>query len=835
MSIVGSAGSGLGGAGDIGGALGSFYSQTIDQSLRFEDGDSAHLSRNPDANSSNGRNLNTTSFWVKRGNLGSTQMMYAVGSSFPSNHNDSSIIQFLSDDTLRYRTESAGSATSQLDTTRVFRDVSSWYHIHLIFDRDNSTEADRLKLYINGVRETVFDTANYPTTSQNSQFTNNKLTYIGRSTANYFDGYIAEFVSIDSAAVSHDSFGELKDGIWIPKDISSGLTYGDNGFRLTFEATGTATTAQDTTAQTNIGDDQSGLGNNFAVSGLVASDVVPDSPTNNFAVLNTLYNNASSGVTYSEGNLKIATTNTGYYATATNFIPNTGKWYAEFHAGDANPLIGITRGTGVKATSSLYITTGSTNHVAYYGNNGYLYNNGTNQLTADSGKTMSAGDIIGVTIDYEAGEAKWYKNNSLMYTASSLTLTDITFAVSDLSNSLSTTVIANFGQDSSFAGNKTSGSAAASDANGQGDFFYTPPSGFLAMCSSNLSEPAIIDASEYFNTVLYTGNSGTQSITGVGFQPDWVWGKNRGNTYNHVMYDSVRGVENRLEITATSTETVKDDGVTAFGTDGFSVGDDGALNENAKGIVAWNWKAGTAFSNDASATSVGTIDSAGRVDTTAGFSIIGYSGTSSAGTIAHGLGKVPSMYIVKSRTNGTFWAVYHSDLTGHATTYLDLDNSVKEQTGQTHWNSTAPTNEVFSVNTQGSVNDSSHTYIAYCFADIEGYSSAGVYKGNGNANGTYVHTGFRPAWILVKRSDSNTGSYWWIHDNKRNTTANGNDTDATLHANANTAESGLIDCETDFLSNGFKIRNTANQANNSSGTYIYLAFAEQPFKYANAK
>ena len=160
-------------------------------------------------------------------------------------------------------------------------------------------------------------------------------------------------------------------------------------------------------------------------------------------------------MTYSEGNLKIATTNSGYYATATNFIPNTGKWYAEFHAGDANPLIGITRGTGVAATSSLYITTGSTNHVAYYGANGYLYNNGTNQLIADSGKTISSGDIIGVTIDYEAGEAKWYKNNSLMYTASSLTLTDITFAVSDLSNSLSTTIIANFGQDSSFAGNKT--------------------------------------------------------------------------------------------------------------------------------------------------------------------------------------------------------------------------------------------------------------------------------------------------------------------------------------------------------------------------------------------
>tara|TARA_R110002073_G_scaffold77915_2_gene188317 strand:- start:821 stop:3283 length:2463 start_codon:yes stop_codon:yes gene_type:complete len=820
MSIVGSAGSGLGGVGDIGGALGSFYSHTIGQSLRFEDGDSAHLSRNPDANSSNGRNLNTTSFWVKRGNLGSTQMMYAVGSSFPSNHNDSSVIQFLSDDTLRYRTEAAGSATSQLDTTRVFRDVSSWYHIHLIFDRDNSTETDRLRLYINGVRETVFDSADYPTTSENSHFTNNKITYIGRSTTNYFDGYIAEFVSIDSAAVSHDSFGELKDGIWIPKDISSGLTYGDNGFHLTFEATGTATTDQDTTAQTNIGDDQSGLGNNFAVSTLVASDVVPDSPTNNFAVMNVL---DKSSMTLSQGNLRPTPTG-DYKGVRGNFaIPLTGKWFFEARVttgGGGNitdQFIGIATDQNVLTGSSPYAQA-ATYGVLYKmaGSIGRLGSDAETGLAS-----FAAGDVLGVAINSTDNEVQFYKNGSTVGSAVALpSTTKNSFAF--FAGATSRSSVFNFGQDSTFNGAVSAGSAT----DGVGTF-QSLPTDFKALCTTNFDEPAIIDGSEYFNTVLYAGNSGTQAITGVGFQPDWVWNKVRNHTYSHASYDSIRGASKRLYQDHVYDEA-DESGLTSFDADGFTLGSAAGANATDKTYVSWNWLAG----GSAASNSDGTISSSISANPEAGFSIVSWSGTSSAGTVGHGLGKTPTMYIVKNRTGDYFWAVYHSGLANPTTSYIDLDNNVAQSTSQTHWNSTAPTDTVFSVNNQLSVNHSSHTYIAYCFADIEGYCKAGSYTGLNASDNTYVHLGFRPAWVMCKSYTQGGGGYdWVIYDNTRSPA---NPVSLNLEANNNIDDEAVRGVPIDFLSNGFKIRNSYSEVGSNKG-YIYLAFAEQPFKYSNAR
>tara|TARA_R110002072_G_scaffold194543_3_gene351885 strand:- start:821 stop:3283 length:2463 start_codon:yes stop_codon:yes gene_type:complete len=820
MSIVGSAGSGLGGVGDIGGALGSFYSHTIGQSLRFEDGDSAHLSRNPDANSSNGRNLNTTSFWVKRGNLGSTQMMYAVGSSFPSNHNDSSVIQFLSDDTLRYRTEAAGSATSQLDTTRVFRDVSSWYHIHLIFDRDNSTETDRLRLYINGVRETVFDSADYPTTSENSHFTNNKITYIGRSTTNYFDGYIAEFVSIDSAAVSHDSFGELKDGIWIPKDISSGLTYGDNGFHLTFEATGTATTDQDTTAQTNIGDDQSGLGNNFAVSTLVASDVVPDSPTNNFAVMNVL---DKSSMTLSQGNLRPTPTG-DYKGVRGNFaIPLTGKWFFEARVttgGGGNitdQFIGIATDQNVLTGSSPYAQA-ATYGVLYKmaGSIGRLGSDAETGLAS-----FAAGDVLGVAINSTDNEVQFYKNGSTVGSAVALpSTTKNSFAF--FAGATSRSSVFNFGQDSTFNGAVSAGSAT----DGVGTF-QSLPTDFKALCTTNFDEPAIIDGSEYFNTVLYAGNSGTQAITGVGFQPDWVWNKVRNHTYSHASYDSIRGASKRLYQDHVYDEA-DESGLTSFDADGFTLGSAAGANATDKTYVSWNWLAG----GSAASNSDGTISSSISANPEAGFSIVSWSGTSSAGTVGHGLGKTPTMYIVKNRTGDYFWAVYHSGLANPTTSYIDLDNNVAQSTSQTHWNSTAPTDTVFSVNNQLSVNHSSHTYIAYCFADIEGYCKAGSYTGLNASDNTYVHLGFRPAWVMCKSYTQGGGGYdWVIYDNTRSPA---NPVSLNLEANNNIDDEATRGVPIDFLSNGFKIRNSYSEVGSNKG-YIYLAFAEQPFKYSNAR
>ena len=329
--------------------------------------------------------------------------------------------------------------------------------------------------------------------------------------------------------------------------------------------------------------------------------------------------------------------------------------------------------------------------------------------------------------------------------------------------------------------------------------------------------------------MLYTGNGGTQSITGVGFQPDWVWFKSRSFEENHALYDSVRGATKDIRSDVTNAENTNSTGLTAFGSDGFSIGSVAFVNQNSATYAAWNWKAGTSFSNDASSTSVGSIDSAGSVNTDVGFSIISYTGTGSAGTVAHGLGVALQMIIVKNRSAADAWQVYHENIASDAQTdYLVLNTTAAAVDDAGRWNDTAPTTAVFSIGADVEVNTSSENYIAYCFASVDGYSKFGSYTGNGNADGTFVYTGFRPAFVMTKRTDS-TGS-WEMYDAKRigyNT--------ANYYVYAQGINADGTDIPFDILSNGFKRRSTGGSANASGGTYIYMAFAEQPFKYANAR
>jgi len=333
----------------------------------------------------------------------------------------------------------------------------------------------------------------------------------------------------------------------------------------------------------------------------------------------------------------------------------------------------------------------------------------------------------------------------------------------------------------------------------------------------------------YFQTKLYTGNGGTQSITLDGsenMQPDWVWLKKRNGTTSNHFYDSVRGATNALFSDQSDATYTASNLLTAFNTDGFTVGNDTGVNNNNDTFVAWNWKAGTSFSNDASATSVGTIDSAGSVSTTAGFSIISYTGTGSAGTVAHGLGSTLSLYIVKNRSSGAAWRVFVSSL--GADKILRLSTTHASSTDTNMWNNTLPTSSIFSIGTPAQVNTSGENYIAYCFAEKKGYSKFGSYTGNGNADGTFIYTGFKPAWGIFKRTD-NTAD-WYIYDNKRNTF---NVLDDRLEANNSDAEAadGGDGNTVDFLSNGFKLRGTGGSMND--GTFIYMCFAESPLVNSN--
>ena len=343
---------------------------------------------------------------------------------------------------------------------------------------------------------------------------------------------------------------------------------------------------------------------------------------------------------------------------------------------------------------------------------------------------------------------------------------------------------------------------------------------------------AIDKPTDYFNTKLTTGTGNSQAVTGVGFQPDWIWGKRRDSTGHHAVFDSVRGITKGLETNQTNPEFTTTDYYSSFDSDGFTIaaGAGGTGNGSGQTGVHWCWKAGTSFTNDASATSIGTIDSTGTFNNTSGFSIVSFTGNNTSGaTFKHGLNTTPAMVIVQNRnlTNNRDWVVYHQKLTS-ASYYVYL-NSSNGQAGtySNFWNDTAPNSSVITLGSGDSgTNGSGDTYIAYCFAEKKGYSKCGSYTGNGNNDGTFVHTGFKPAWILAKNSSASTN--WQILDNKRDTF---NTADNTLYPDGNFAEGNGGDI--DFLSNGFKVRNTTTDWNTSGQNIIYMAFAEAPLVNSN--
>jgi len=329
---------------------------------------------------------------------------------------------------------------------------------------------------------------------------------------------------------------------------------------------------------------------------------------------------------------------------------------------------------------------------------------------------------------------------------------------------------------------------------------------------------SIIDKpSDYFNTVLYTGTGATQSISGLNFQPDFTWIKGRSGATDHALYDAVRGTTKDMASNTLDAETTQATGLTAFSTDGFTVGALAKLNTSSATYSSWNWLG----ANGTASNGNGSIDSTVSANTTSGFSIVSYSGNSTSGaTVGHGLGVTPSMIIVKRRTAGEQWEVYHKTL--GATKRMALDTTEASSASSSRWNNTEPTTSVFSLGNSGATNTSGSTYIAYCFADVQGYSKFGSYTGNGNADGTFVYTGFSPAFVIFKRS-SGTGN-WQLLDNKR---LGYNVENRTIYPNSTLAEQDENDA--DLLSNGFKLRGSGTDGNGSGSTYIYMAFASEPF------
>ena len=775
---------------------------TLENSLRFRASADAYLSR---ANGSTATlaTSGTISMWVKKPRNGSREYLMQTGSGAGNSNHFSLFFTNSTADTIKV---GQYSVNAYINSTNLYRDSSAWYHIVMAFDSTESTGTDRVKIYVNGELKTNTSSAG---ASSNFAITNNGQTiYIGRESGYPSDTYMSEVQVIDGQTLAATDFGKTdNNGTWIPKKYTG--SYGNNGFYLKFD---------DTSSVAALGTDSSGNGNDFTPTNIsltagVTYDSMPDVPTltdedtANFATRNPLAYSPS--MTFSNGNLTTNGTLASWYGSASTIFVNSGKWYWETTITVKGSYIHI---GAAEENWAPNVSTGMNNNTyGYYSYNGTKIRNST---FSAYGTTYTTGDVIGVALDYDSG-AIWFSKNGTWQ--NSATISEVQAGTT--TNAAFTGVTERLTPASS-----QYGTATQNHNFGQRAFAYTQPTGFLKLNTFNLPDSTIEDGSTNFNTVLYTGDGAVDNaITGVGFQPDWTWIKERNGAANHGLYDAVRGVQKDLVSNTTGAETTQSTGLTAFDSDGFTTGVLAKLNTNNDTYVAWNWKAGGTGASNTN----GTITSTVSANTTAGFSIATYVGNGVSGaTFGHGLGVAPELVMVKDLDTAVSWVVYSKPVGNTKTLYLNLSAA---QTSVATWANTTPTASVVSVGANGLYNNgTTKNHIAYCFASVEGYSKIGSYTGNGNANGTFVYTGFKPAYVMIKRTNT-TGS-WYTFDNKREGYNVDND---TLLADTTAAETTTD--YIDILSNGFKPRTTAAAVNTSASTYVYMAFAKNPFKNSTAR
>jgi len=772
----------------------------IEQSLRFNNS-GTYLHRTP--SSAGNRQTWTYSVWIKR----------CLGGTWPHYHGIFSANNYVGNDWELHGIEFGGTTFNinsravisqntqySASTENKFRDPSAWMHVVAAFNTTSATSSERLKIWVNGVLVTF--TGSLPAQNFSGRINTTSQHRIGSSvTTGEQHCYMAEAHFVDGTALDHEDFGEFDDnGVWRPIEVS-GLTYGTNGFYLKF----------DPSATNGIGHDHSGNGNNFTPVAFTTSgtgtDVMSDTPTTNYATLNPI--DKGSAATLSDGNLiysKGSTTwnNSGVRGT---FAVSSGKWYWEITKTSATLYSMYGVATSAANFSEPYSAPNES--WTYISDSGNKFGDGSGGAGTSYGATFTNGDVIGVALDMDAGTLVFYKNGTSQGTA-----------FSTLSGETVFPWVALF----------TSGDSATCNF-GQRDFAYTPPTGFKALNTSNLSAPDIADGSQYFNTVTYTGTGAALSITGVGFQPDFIWFKRRSHAENHWLQDAVRGVTKGLYSNLTDAEDTRTDQLQSFDSDGFSLGVDAAgyTNISTRTYAAWNWKAGNGTTNIAAGSIDGTnptIASTVSANPSAGFSIVSYQSQTATKpiTLGHGLGVKPSMIICKNRDGASSWTVYHSEL--GATKGIFLNSTIAPVTSADYWNNTEPTSTVFTVNDSSGTHayGTSNDMIAYCFAEVEGYSKFGSYTGNGNADGPFVYCGFRPAWVLIKNSNSATD--WHLFDTARDPS---NEVTQALYPDTSGSEDTLTNNEIDILSNGFKPRSAGVSTNGSGNTLVFAAFAENPF------
>ncbi len=768
----------------------------ISRSLRFRASASAYFGRTLGTPTSG--TTWTWSAWVKRGSLGSTQ---GLQHGYSASNNQGGI--YFSGDALTVL-DFPVATNCNLTTTQLFRDPSAWYHLIVQVDTTQATASNRVRVYVNGVQVTAFSTATYP--AQNSVFrmiAAGNTGSVGRyfdGTSYYFDGYIAELNFVDGLALTPASFGQndLVTGVWQPKKYTG--AYGAAGFYLPFS---------DTTA---LAKDFSGRGNDWSVFNMTVSlDSVIDVPTpwadggngrGNYCVIDPIFAGANS---ISNANLTAtyAAASTAYQQACT-FSVSSGKWYyegnlASFSVGSAsNNLMAIgfwLRGSSQTEIQYGWISDGSVmRHSLRYIVNGTVQTRVNIDTTA-----FSSTDILGLAFDIDAGTLTAYKNGTQVAQITSIT---------------------NAGDWTPMLRRDGTTNAATWNLNfGQRAFSYTPPTGFKALNTQNLPDSTIKAGNKFFDASLYTGTGAALTVTNSGsMQPDLVWLKSRsvgGTTANsHNLYDSVRGINAAGSPTLSTDQTIAEAtysgfGVSSLNSNGFSLIGNGSLsNTSGTNYVGWQWKRGATQG----------------IDIVSGTS----TGTSGTMTLAHSLGVAPSMIIAKNRDLADDWYTWHKDLgAASAGNAIRLNTTAAKFTSTNIWG-TGPTSSNALFGQTNFFSASGQRLVAYLFAEVAGFSKFGSYTGNGSTDGPFVFCGFRPRFVMIKRTDA-IGD-WQSRDTARDP-INGQNGNA-LNPNTSGAESATLGF--DYVANGIKVRDTGG-FNTSGATYIFAAFAENPFKYSLAR
>ncbi len=784
--------------------------QLISRSLRFNSADSAFLSRTPA--SAGNRKTWTWAGWVKRSAGSYVPLLFARDPSLSGWQYF--FLATINADKILIETGSH----VVLYTEALYRDFSAWMHVVFAVDATQATATNRLKLYVNGLEVTSFSTDGRSNITQNvdGYINSTNAHRIGSSYSDtrFADGYLADIHFIDGQALTPSSFAETNatTGQWVPKAYTG--SYGTNGFRLDFSDNSAATA-------TTLGKDRAGSNNwtpnNFSVTAGADNDSLVDTPTSygtgnsggdvrgNYATFNPV---AAGLGTLSNGNLDVAASGSHGTRNATIGV-SSGKWYAEFNL----PTAAVC-GLGITSRNTAYATwpdNTAGNYWFYFdGGTKYFYPGGGTQAT--SGGAPATG-IWKIALDLDSGKC-WLGTGSIWYDSAWNQTGNPTTGANPTFSSLPAATYFMFVETQI---------GASWQANfGQRPWGQTCPSGFKALCDTNLPAPTIARPSTVMDVVLWSGDgTANRSITlPGGFSPDFVWTKMRNAANQHLLYDAVRGATLALATDNTNAETTRSTTITSFDSSGFTTGSSADTNGSGNTYVGWCWDAGSSTVTNTQ----GSITSQVRANASAGFSIVSWTGNGTAGaTVGHGLGAKPFLRIIKRRdaTSTIGWMTFHESA---SSSYFTLNSA----NAATPASEAAPTSSVFSLPADANSNASGGTYVAYCFAPVAGYSSFGSYTGNGSADGPFVYTGHRVRWLLVKNATN--GGSWVLHDTTRSTY---NVSGQELLPDSSGAEYTFT--RFDFLSNGFKGRSTNNASNTNGDIYIYAAFAENPFQYARAR